>query len=46
MVIQTLVHGAILRWLRTPADFPLATRGAAAVQVFFATLRKNWEQTG
>lgn len=45
-VFQTLVHGAILRWLRNPAQFPLSSSGVIAVEGFLVALRRNWVRAG
>jgi TetR/AcrR family transcriptional regulator, acrAB operon repressor len=45
-VFQTLVHGAILRWLRSPAQFPLSSNGIAAVEGFLVALRRSWARAG
>ena len=36
-----LVHGAILRWLRMPEDYPLQDYGSRVVTAFFAMLRAS-----
>jgi hypothetical protein len=43
-VFQTLVHGTILRWLRSPEQFPLSTSGITAVEGFLTALRRSWHR--
>jgi TetR/AcrR family acrAB operon transcriptional repressor len=45
-VFQTLVHGAILRWLRSPEQFPLSTVGIRVIEGFLTALRRTWYRAG
>jgi TetR/AcrR family acrAB operon transcriptional repressor len=41
LIFQTLVHGAILRWLRSPHEFSLRVEGARAIKGFLSGIRHN-----
>ncbi len=45
LVFQTLMHGALLRWLRSPGDFPLNSSGVSVVKGFLTAVRRNWAPT-
>ncbi len=40
-VLQVVVHGSFMRWLRSPEEFPIGT-GVIAIKAFIAALRRAW----
>ncbi len=40
-VLEVVVHGSFMRWLRSPEDFPIG-RGVVAIKAFIAALREAW----
>ena len=40
-VLQVVVHGSFMRWLRSPDEFPIG-KGVVAIRVFIDALRKAW----
>ncbi|NPD66640.1 TetR family transcriptional regulator (plasmid) [Lichenicola cladoniae] len=40
-VLQVVVHGSFMRWLRSPDEFPIG-KGVIAIKAFIAALRKAW----
>ena len=40
-VLQVVVHGSFMRWLRSPDEFPIG-RGVIAIRAFIEALRKAW----
>ncbi len=40
-VLQVVVHGSFMRWLRSPDEFPI-NKGVAAIKSFIAALREAW----
>ncbi len=40
-VLQVVVHGSFMRWLRSPDEFPIG-KGVVAIRAFIDALRKAW----
>lgn len=40
-VLEVVVHGSFMRWLRSPEEFPIG-KGVVAIKAFIAALRQAW----
>ncbi len=40
-VLEVVVHGSFMRWLRSPDEFPIG-KGVVAIKAFIAALREAW----
>ena len=40
-VLEVVVHGSFMRWLRAPEEFPIG-KGVVAIKAFIAALREAW----
>ncbi len=40
-VLEVVVHGSFMRWLRSPEEFPIG-KGVVAIKAFIAALREAW----